>query len=258
MIAVTERPRVLARTTGPSVVLARSDYSETSLVVKLLVRGCGKLRLLAKGAKRPRSPMRGLDIAEIGAAAFIDKGPDRLGILTGWSPAKRLPALRTSLARLGAAYRILELADAAIDEREPNEDVFDLVVDSLEAAAAMDAPGLLVLAVEARVLELAGYGIDLETCAGCGAPVPKGRQAVTLVADEGGLYCGRCRRAGPGARKLSAGALATLRALKGADVKKVARLTASAIIMAELDGALAAVVKGFLHKDLRTNGGPWL
>ena len=50
------------RLTGePAFVLHRRPFSESSLVVELFTRNLGRVAALAKGARRPGSPLRLLD-----------------------------------------------------------------------------------------------------------------------------------------------------------------------------------------------------
>ena len=60
-----------------AVVLRTYDYGETSLVVSFLTRSYGKVRMLAKGAKREKSSFAGaLRTGNIGEIVFYFK-PDR-------------------------------------------------------------------------------------------------------------------------------------------------------------------------------------
>ena len=47
----------------PAFVLHAYPYSETSLIADVLSRDYGRLALLARGARRPRSALRGLLLA---------------------------------------------------------------------------------------------------------------------------------------------------------------------------------------------------
>src|ERR687896_446629 len=60
----------------PAYVLHTYPYKETSLIVEAFARGFGRVALLARGARRPRSAMRG---------ALLSLHPLRLGWSIGMS-----------------------------------------------------------------------------------------------------------------------------------------------------------------------------
>jgi len=53
----------------PAYVLHTYAYKETSLIVEAFTRAYGRVALLARGARRPRSAMRGVLLA--GAIALV-------------------------------------------------------------------------------------------------------------------------------------------------------------------------------------------
>src|SRR5205823_5232139 len=72
----------------PGYVLHTYPYKETSLIVEAFTRGHGRVALLARGARRPRSAMRGV---------LLSFHPLRLG----WSGSAELSNLRAAAARRG-------------------------------------------------------------------------------------------------------------------------------------------------------------
>jgi DNA repair protein RecO (recombination protein O) len=48
------------RDNEPAYVLHTYPFRETSLVVELFTRNCGRVALIARGAKRPKSAVRGV------------------------------------------------------------------------------------------------------------------------------------------------------------------------------------------------------
>ena len=59
MNAPTAVQRTGSREAEPGYVLHSYPFKETSLVVEVFTRDCGRLGLVAKGARRPRSLLRG-------------------------------------------------------------------------------------------------------------------------------------------------------------------------------------------------------
>jgi len=68
-----------------AVVLRTGEYSESSQVVTLYARPCGKVRAIAKGARRPKARGGvGLDLLNLCDAVLVPKPPPALSIIAGW------------------------------------------------------------------------------------------------------------------------------------------------------------------------------
>ena len=82
----------------PSIVLRATPFGETSSVVTLLTRDCGKLRALAKGAWRPKSSFDGaLDLLSTCQVLVLRKTSGGLDLLT--------EAFLENRFRVGGSYR---------------------------------------------------------------------------------------------------------------------------------------------------------
>ena len=141
----------------PAICLRASDYSETSQVVTFLTRGEGKIRLIAKGTKRPKSKSGGaIDLLAEGDLVYSLNDPNSLGTLMEFSENVSHRDVRTGSRRLNVALFALELACESLADGDPHPEVFDLLKNTLrrlgDESAPLDArPRLLpVAAPEAR------------------------------------------------------------------------------------------------------------
>jgi DNA repair protein RecO (recombination protein O) len=79
-----------------ALVLYAVDFSETSSVVTLFTREFGKIRGLAKGARRLKGPFESaLDLLAISRIVFLRKSPGSLDLLTEAQVVRRFPRLHT-------------------------------------------------------------------------------------------------------------------------------------------------------------------
>ena len=166
-------PRAAARPEGriadePAFVLHGYPYKETSLIVDVLTRGHGRVALVARGAKRPRSALRGLLLAfqplTIGwlqgraRAVTAGQGGD-LRTLTRAEWSGGLRPLRGEALMSG--FYLNELVQKLLARDDPHERLFDAYHDALDALSA-DRPAAPVLrAFEAILLREAGYAVQL-------------------------------------------------------------------------------------------------
>jgi DNA repair protein RecO (recombination protein O) len=189
------------------VVLRRRSLGEADRLVTILSRDRGKLVVVAKGARRPRSRFGGRLEPATRFRALVAEGRS-LDII---SQVEVLDAftLRSDLDRLGAASIVLEYADRALAERHAHTEVYTLLVEAL-ALLRIGVRDLAPLWFVARLLALTGHRPAVDRCAVCGKPI---RGARWWSATLGGALDAACRGRDPRALPISAGAVALLRFL---------------------------------------------
>jgi len=232
--------------TTPAVILKAGDYSETSRLVTAFARDVGKIRLIAKGAKRRKSPFAGL--VEPLSHVELVLIPSRGGLYTlkECSPLDEASGLRDELGRLSAGLFVLALVDETQIDEDPQPEVFDLLVRALERLeTSANAPAVL-FAFQLRLIELSGYGLDLERCAADGAPL---KGAGFFSPFHKGFLCGPCRRGASG-RGVSPGAFSVLKRLNEASLANAERVRPSTAQEAELARLFDLVLETFLEKKL--------
>ena len=94
------------------IVLRCVPVTETSLVVTWFTREFGKLKTLAKGARRAKSPMRGkLDLFYRDELLFLRSRRSELHLLHECFLEEAHPGLRERLERVGMASYVCELVE---------------------------------------------------------------------------------------------------------------------------------------------------
>ena len=184
-----------------AVVLRRYPFGESSQVLSLLTRDYGRLRVLAKGAHRPKSSFGGpLDLAQRIEAVYWPKPPGQLDLLTASELLDGYSGLRRSWRRIAAACCALELVDGLSPEGDPLPGVFDLLVRLLETVASpspAEDPDPALLRFGARLLQETGFFPRTSVCALCQKPLPpppSGGPAprIPFSARHGGTLCPAC------------------------------------------------------------------
>ena len=197
-----------------ALVLRSVDFSETSSVVTLFTREFGKVRGLAKGARRPKGPFESaLDLLALCRIVFLPKSSDVLDLLTEAKLERRFRAAGRDLSSLYAGYYVAELLHELTDDHDPHPELFDAACDTL---AALSAGGSSVTArilhFELTALRVLGHLPSLDSCVECGKPVSgERRTAFGLVA--GGVLCETCRPGKKQVVSIGAAAMSLLRRL---------------------------------------------
>ncbi|MCG3148465.1 MAG: DNA repair protein RecO [Verrucomicrobiae bacterium] len=150
------------------VVLRVLPVTETSLVVTWLTREYGKIKTLAKGARRPKSPLRGkLDLFYEAEILFWRSSRSELHVLHDCFLENPHRKLRASLMSLTAASYACELVDAVTAVEDRPGQLYDLlaqVLGLLEQSAGV----VPVVWFELQVLAAAGWRPDFTGATGVG------------------------------------------------------------------------------------------
>ncbi len=152
----------------PGFVLHAYPYKETSLIVEAFTRRYGRVGLLARGARRPRSTMRGVLLAF---------HPLRLS----WSASTELGTLisaewgggHKALAGTGlmCGFYINELLLRLLPRDDPHETLFDAYGAAIARLSAGAPQAAVLRGFERRMLAELGYAPVLDRDAANGAAI---------------------------------------------------------------------------------------
>lgn len=156
-------------------VLHSYPYMESSLVVEMLTRRHGRMGMLARGARRPRSALRGLLLA-FQPLRVSWSGAAELVTLTGAEWAGAGAGLAGTALMCG--FYLNELLLKLLPREDAHEALFDAYAASLGRLAAGEAHAAVLRSFERRLLAELGYAPQLEREAVGGAAIePEKRYA---------------------------------------------------------------------------------
>jgi DNA repair protein RecO (recombination protein O) len=151
------------------VVLRTQPVTESSLIVTWFTREFGKMKTLAKGARRPKGPFLGkLDLFYQDELVFLRSRRSDLHLLHECFLVNPHKQLRESVAALAAASYACELVELATEREDPSARVFELLRGMLPALEAGGQAGVLLIWFEQQLLTAAGWAPkwDTNTAAG--------------------------------------------------------------------------------------------
>ena len=115
-----------------AVVLRSLDYGETSQIVTLFTREKGKIGVMAKGARRPKSSFGAtLQPMAYTQVVFYYKPTRTLQTLSESSHVESFHRLRQALTTITVGLRVVELVDALMETEDAQPQVFALLVRAL-------------------------------------------------------------------------------------------------------------------------------
>ena len=159
------------------IVLKRTDYGEAGRIVTVLTPDHGKLRLMAKGVRKPKSKLAGgIELFSVSDMTFI-RGRGDIGTLISTRLAKHYGQIVNDIARVQLGYDLLKSLDKATED-EPEEAYFNLLEAALKALNdPKTGTDLIRVWFGAQLLKLAGHSPNLKTTAN-GQDLTAGQQYV--------------------------------------------------------------------------------
>jgi DNA repair protein RecO (recombination protein O) len=159
----------------PGFVLHSYPYKETSLIVDMFTRDYGRIGLVAKGAKRPHSKLRGvLQTFQPLSTSWSGRAELRTLIDAEWVGGM-LPLERTALL---CGFYLNELLVKLLARDDPHPALFDHYVATLNQLAHNEPAQIVLRKFERALLKETGVAADLTRCTSTRAPVDAGADYV--------------------------------------------------------------------------------
>jgi DNA repair protein RecO (recombination protein O) len=175
------------------IVLRGMRFLESSRIVSLYTKNFGKVKVIAKGVRRPRSRFgSALEPFTVSNIVFYRRERKELYTVSEADIVTEHALLREDLGRIGTAAVIIDFLDAANPEESQNLRLYALAISMLDVVEEspyrlLDLPLWTFLLRAAGIL---GYAPVLEHCVEC----KRKRTIVGLSPSLGGVVCADCSR----------------------------------------------------------------
>lgn len=233
-----------------AIVLRRLELGETDRILRLLTREAGKVDAVAKGARRGTSRLSGATELFTYSRMLLATGKT-LDVLSQCEIKESYPALRAELPTLARATYLCELVERMMEEREPNAEVFDLLLSALYLLQRKrNNPDVIVHSFELHLMAERGYRPELRRCVKCGAEIISVQPA--LSPSLGGALCGRDRFASEDSFTVGRDTLLFLDRLQHAEPEELIELAPSDVVLQETARCLKWYIRYRADRDLRS------
>lgn len=232
-----------------AIVLRRSDFGEADRLLTLFSREYGKMRAIAKGARKPQSRKTGHVELFMRTRFLIAKGRN-LDIVTQAEMVEGYNRLRDDLVRTTYASYAVELLDRFIADEDRNPQLYDLLSNMLRWLAQSNNLLLAARYYELHLLSLLGYRPQLFQCVRCGETIEERDQHFS--AEMGGLLCPNCRQADAQASDVSGAAVKVLRFLQTRQWTAAQSLHLRRDLHSELEAVMYYYLTYILERDLKS------
>jgi DNA repair protein RecO (recombination protein O) len=176
-----------------AIVLRHYALAEADRIVVLLTREFGKIRAVAKGIKKTRSRIVGVlePLNHVRVEFYVREGRD-LSYIRQCDIVHSYLGRNPSLEGVCAFTYFAEVAQEFVQEDQPSEVVFRLLLAVLAAGETAGVNLALVRYFELWALKLAGFLPNYDYCSNCGSCVKE--TGFYARVETGEVRCAMCAR----------------------------------------------------------------
>jgi DNA repair protein RecO (recombination protein O) len=228
------------------IVIRTVDYGESSKVITLLTREHGKVGVMARGAKKPKSRLSAVSQL-FTHGFFLCKAGTGTGMpdLSQGEIVESYRELRQDIVLTAYAAYMAELIDRLTQEREPQPFLFHLLCLTYRYMDEGKDAEILTRIVESKMLTVAGIRPQLHACCNCG----REQEPYVISVTQGGLLCPHCHGTDPYAITVSPATWKLLRLFQLFDLERLGEIEVKPATRSQLRHVLRSFYDQ--HLDLR-------
>jgi DNA repair protein RecO (recombination protein O) len=233
-----------------AIVLSRFELGEADRVLTLLTPHDGKIRVIAKGVRRPKSRIGGAvePFAELHLVLIRARTFD---VITQASVGEAWLNLRDHLESAATAWYIGELAERAVEERAGAYPVYALLRRAFQLLDDGMTPARVARWYEFGLADALGVRPEVDRCVECDRALEE-RETFRWVPALGGVLCDLHPAPPAEQLTLSLAALKLLKAYRRFDIEAIAALRVPAAVELEAENALRRFIRHVLEREARS------
>ena len=184
----------MALYSATGIVLRRIPLGEKDKIVTLFTRERGKVRAVAKGARKTTSKLSGGSEPLMLVKGLFSEGKS-FDVMSQCEVRESFSLIRTDYDRYLRATYACELLDKLTEENDPEEHAFELLLSTLYVLQRAAMPDLALHAFELKLLALIGYEPQISSCVGCESEWGEFVWPKSFSPGLGGVLCETCAKA---------------------------------------------------------------
>lgn len=230
-----------------ALVIRATNYGESNKILTLLTKEKGKIGVMARGAKKPKSSLSsGSQLLTHGH--FLYQKGKGLGTLYQADSIDVFRYIKSDITVMAHAAYMINMVDRLTEENQPSPALFNWLLKLLELLEDQRPPRVLRLIFDLRMLGLAGIQPELEHCVSCG-----GREGpFSFSFALGGLLCHACKRHDPTSLLLPDAVTRLFYLFKKIDPNQIGSISLKPETVAFMQQILDAYYDQYLGLNLKT------
>jgi DNA repair protein RecO (recombination protein O) len=232
------------------IVIKEINFGEADKIITIFSREKGKIQGCAKGARRPKSPLVSSTQLFSYNSYILFKGKNLYNINQG-ELIESFYNIRENLEKLYCSFYIIELISDVIEEGSPNEELLNLLLNTLYILSNTDKNILMVKTVfELRMLRILGFLPNVICCTKCNEEF----EEYLFNSNMGGIVCKECVKSYNmyNNKIISNSTLAAMRYILYCEDKKIFSFTTINQTLKELNSITNDFIKTHIGKEYST------
>ena len=230
-------------------VLNFKDYGESDRIVTILTDEAGKLKGIAKGARRSRKRFaNAIEPFSFSSILFSRRKPEGLCLIEDCNVTNHYPKIREDLEKTLYASYFVDLVDLFSEEGAESRSLFFHLRDFLQLLETGPLSESILRLFELRLLCISGYEPALELCLTCKKPIDRIKE-FSFSFEDGGIRCTGCTPVTTSRLSLSPGTAMTLITGKTMALEKIRRLVFTEQVLRESRMLLVPLIRHILGKE---------
>ncbi|WP_407268424.1 DNA repair protein RecO [Radiobacillus sp. PE A8.2] len=198
------------------IILRTQAYGETHKIVRIFTKERGKIGLMARGAKKPKSRMAAITQPFIHGSFLIQSGSG-MGTLQQGEVLTSLRTIREDIVQTAYATYLAELTDKLLDEKKPDPFLYQQLLQTYTWMTEGKDAEVLAIIYELKMYRKAGFAPVLHECVNCGNKETPNSFSV----NQGGILCTRCMHIDPNAYHMTDKLVQLMRLFSTIDVARI-------------------------------------
>lgn len=185
-----------------AICIRTHTYSESSQILVLFSREHGKIRVIAKGSRRPKGKFGGgIELLASGDLIFTPpQGQSELGTLHEFEQKELFPHLRQNLLAMNAAIFCAEILGEFTEDFDAHEDLYTAFKETLANFDSGENLLSTLVTFELVLLQEAGMAPVWDRCTGCSRSIveqlaTQDKAVFYFSSRNGGVVCRDCEPA---------------------------------------------------------------
>lgn len=222
------------------MVIRKVDYGESNVILTLFTRENGKIGVMARGAKKPKSRLS--SVAQLFTYGhFVFQQSRGLGTLNQGEIIDSFRGIKEDLFKTAYCAYMVEFLDKVTEEKSPQPFLFEHLWQSFNLVNEGADPEVITFIFEIKMLQQAGIGPQVNHCSNCGNT--EGQFAFSIR--EGGFLCERCQYLDPNHIPISKATARLLRLFYHFDLSRLGNISLKNETKAEIRFVLATYIEEY-------------
>lgn len=183
---------IILMTKADGVIIRTTDYGENNKIITLYTAEFGKIGLMARGAKKPKSTLSSVSHVLFYGLCLFNKGRG-LGSLYQAETINPFRTMMSDIEKTGYAALIVELTDRLTEDGQPFPALYRLLRDTLLLIEKGTDPAVLAAIFSIKMMKVAGIDPEVDHCIRCGERTTPFKFSIS----GGGFLCKKCEASDP-------------------------------------------------------------